>query len=717
MAIAGLDKIFEGLRELIPSQYEGLGGILATFAVAAPPALFWVAKRAHGFYRSKRDIKLAAAQDRMDYAPSFTEAEFAGARRHFVSGHCSNLDPSSELHLRAAVGVREEILPALNRELSSPSGSRHILILADSGMGKTTLLLNLFVQELGKPEAQRRPMALIAFARGDPLKKIAAARRPSNTILLLDALDEDPAADGDHKRRLAEVMRAAEDFKAVLITCRTQFFSKDEEIPVETGIAVIGARPAGVERIYKFRKLYLLPLNDEQIAEYVRRAIGIWRFRTRRLAMTLVKTLDELSMRPMLLKHIPDIARSGKRVHEMSELYEFMVNEWLKRESEWISQVQLMTMSQLLAIELFANRRERQGELIDKSRMAQFLSKHNFRVKQGMFEHRSLLNRDADGNYKFSHRSILEYLLVRAAVDGNKDVLQFEWTALMSQMLLSWGRATAGTADGMKRASALFSSDLTSTHLVPFGKPRQWDAKEIDEDRCDVAFSWAIPYCVREGLPDGWLGLGLRILRKQWLVRVYEIFDGSVFTTVSSESAAGLQGSSLQRTYAEERHRWRINLGKLRAWMLAHPSESCVTLFDFHALSMNLASRGLLFNVLREGEIYWLKERSSARTFFARVVREGSTVNYLDSSLVMFATRAMTTSHEKYTLEVYSALRNGATRAVLITVLRGTAEGIYQHERTTGDGFDMFESLPAIEEIERTSTTSSRNSESPYKWD
>jgi hypothetical protein len=68
-----------------------------------------------------------------------------------------------------------------------------------------------------------------------------------------------------------ELLDACKEFKNVLITCRTQFFPKDEEIPVETGIARVGPRAAGEKAFYEFYKLYLLPLNDGQVDLYLKK--------------------------------------------------------------------------------------------------------------------------------------------------------------------------------------------------------------------------------------------------------------------------------------------------------------------------------------------------------------------------------------------------------------------------------------------------------------
>lgn len=48
---------------------------------------------------------------------------------------------------------------------------------------------------------------------------------------------------------------------------------------------------------------------------------------------------------------------------------------------------------------------------------------------------RSLLNRDAVGNYKFAHRSIMEYLFVHKFIQGDKSCVSVEWTDQMKLFL------------------------------------------------------------------------------------------------------------------------------------------------------------------------------------------------------------------------------------------------------------------------------------------
>jgi len=84
------------------------------------------------------------------------------------------------------------------------------LALADSGMGKTTFMINLYIRY---KNAFRLPFApqkydIKLFPLGYPniLEDIEKVKDKKNTILLLDALDEDLEAIKDHQKRLNEIL-------------------------------------------------------------------------------------------------------------------------------------------------------------------------------------------------------------------------------------------------------------------------------------------------------------------------------------------------------------------------------------------------------------------------------------------------------------------------------------------------------------------------------
>ena len=111
-------------------------------------------------------------------------------------------------------------------------GRHQMFILSDAGMGKTSLLLMIKLMHLTSFWPKGYNCALFKLGE-DTLNRVQALPNKGETVLLLDALDEDPKAWKRIRERLLELLRASEDFRRVLISSRTQFFPEME--PEKTG--------------------------------------------------------------------------------------------------------------------------------------------------------------------------------------------------------------------------------------------------------------------------------------------------------------------------------------------------------------------------------------------------------------------------------------------------------------------------------------------------
>jgi hypothetical protein len=411
---------------------------------------------------------------------AFEEVQILEAIQYYIEPDCSQIDPTAEEDLRQVAVVREKVFQVVDRFLASPRAEKHLLLLADSGMGKTSFLLNYYDRNRRKRPRSRQRIAVIPLGRKDVINKIKRIEQKRDTTLFLDAFDEDIEAIRDHHQRLRELMDECADFRRIVITCRTQFFSSDEEIPREPGVAIVTPRKAGQAREYKFYKLYLLPLTDKQVERYVKRRFGFWQRGQRRAARRIIAAIPELSMRPMLLAVVPDLIREERSITELFQLYEFMVESWLEREKSWIDKNRLREFSELLAVDLYLNRQKRGFERIPRRELIELKEMNASDLDDWRLTNRSLLNRDADGNYKFAHRSILEYLFVVAFLKGGKECLSLEWTDLMKQLFVSWSWTSSEELSpailGMIR-----EADFRKTKVLPFEVPRREPMKLTKE--------------------------------------------------------------------------------------------------------------------------------------------------------------------------------------------------------------------------------------------
>ncbi len=297
---------------------------------------------------------------------------------------------------------------------SAESDDRHLFLFADSGMGKTTFLINFFAWEhrlIRRTRWRTRLISLANRSANEQIRAVPLADRKT-TNLFLDALDEDQLAIGRVSSRISEIFGLTEGFRRVVITCRTQFFESDDQIPESTGVARVGPTPARRSKHYSVRKLYLSPFDETQVKQFlVRRFPGLLGMQQRRRARELVKRVPSLSVRPMLLAHMPDLLDTTIKLDRTIDVYEAMIEAWAMRERDWIDPSTLRLFSAHLAIDLFFNKSSRGGEFAKPEEITRLANALGITVTDDRLTARSLLNRTSEGNYKFAHRSILEYLV------------------------------------------------------------------------------------------------------------------------------------------------------------------------------------------------------------------------------------------------------------------------------------------------------------------
>jgi len=382
-------------------------------------------------YRSARDLKKKL--------PDFIPAVIKRSIKYYIWPECQSVDPAQSDEARHTVAIRNDLCAEMDRLLQQDTVHRHFILLADTGMGKTSFLLNYFARHLRR---WKKPfnMELIPLGAGGLQEKIKDITAPQNTVLLLDALDEDTEAIKNHTKRLSEIMKLTRPFHRVVITCRTQFFPRDEEIPVETGIIRVDPRRPGEGPQFTFYKIYLSQFSDAQIQDYLKRRFPIWQKKCRNKAQAIVDQVPNLVVRPMLLAYVDDLINSGKTFSNSFQIYDVMVDAWLDREQALVVEKDsLREFSNKLAIDLFLNSESRKGERINYLEIEPLAKKFGINLETWKLTGRSLLNRDAMGNYKFAHRSVMEFLFAIRLLDHDKDALKVpykSWTEQINKFLL-----------------------------------------------------------------------------------------------------------------------------------------------------------------------------------------------------------------------------------------------------------------------------------------
>ena len=418
------------LLDFLIAKKDTIEAITGTAGITGLLFKFWP-KLIVRWRERQRKFKLERRLNAVDY----TEHDIERAVTFYITPECQVIDPSGAEDFRRIYPVRQNLFEVVDDLLNRIEEYKFSLILGDTGMGKTSFLLNYYARHWQDAHQRKRfSIMLIPLGAGNAEEKIAAVINKADTVLFLDALDEDALALANHKQRFHRLAEASSQFRRVLITCRTQFFSREDEIPTEAGVIKVGPIGPGDTREYKIHKLYISPFSEEQIRRYLWRRFPFWQPRKRRSAFALVKKIEDLPARPMLLAQIELILSLGEECKYSFQIYEQMVQSWLNREKGIAEPTALREFCECLAVDIFENRGKRGAEKITEGELAALATRLGIQLPR--IEHvrtRSLLNRDGQGNLKFAHRSIMEYLFIARFRKFPSTTPRIEWTEQMKR--------------------------------------------------------------------------------------------------------------------------------------------------------------------------------------------------------------------------------------------------------------------------------------------
>lgn len=440
---------------LNPDQWTLVNIVAVLGGLAAIIALI------QGFWKSARRRRQVRQASKAFGLELYTEEAIENYSRYYIQPHCGSMDPGKEVEMRDTVETEQALFAVVDKFLAKNPRHKHLILLADSGMGKSSFMINYHLHNQRKKDHESHRIAIVPLGIPDPDSHIASIEQKNRTVIFLDALDEDTRAIEKYRDRLLDLMRQCYQYKRVLITCRTQFFLKDDEIPREPGTIQVGPTDLDESKSFEFKKLYLFPFDDQQIQGFLKKRYPFWKWFKRKQADKLIQKVPFLNVRPMLLTYIPDLLASGRKIDYSFQLYEVMIEKWLRREKPWVKPEVMRAASEELAIDLYCNRKKRGGEFIPYDELASLLqSKEALKVplKKWQLTGRSLLNRDGVGNYKFSHRSIMEYLFIKQFFKGKAECRNIAWTDQMKMFFLE--KLRHSLAEEQKVPAGLAGTDI-----------------------------------------------------------------------------------------------------------------------------------------------------------------------------------------------------------------------------------------------------------------
>ena len=418
------------------------------------------------FQTYRKRLSLIEDENAGIFLAQFNTTEIDQAISGYIVPHCSPSDPSNRDGEEFLADTRESIFNFLDRTIQHLTRSYHLL-LADTGMGKTAFCINYFYH--ARKTFKLSNVCLISLSSGDAPERIRDIPNKSNCILIADALDEDPKSLESGRDRMFEILTSAADFKFVLLTCRSQYFLADDSIPRETPLPILIPRKLGQSQNFSLVRSYISPFDKNEIRKYISKHFPIWKpwkLSIRFKAHALAEEIPDLAYRPMLLERLPEIVTDDQKSKELYDLYDLMVEGWIQREGRWINTNNLRSVSYELALYIYSRHSENSGRITAEEIGQVAIDMLGLNPDWKHLTSRSLLNRDSKGRFKFAHKSILEFLLVKLAISGDDRPTSFAWTPFMKELFVSWGHSSAGKK-GAPRAKNILKSAQGRKNVAP----------------------------------------------------------------------------------------------------------------------------------------------------------------------------------------------------------------------------------------------------------
>ena len=304
------------------------------------------------------------------------------------------------------------------------------LVLGGSGMGKSSFLVALVRRYVMRhPWLRDSEIELIDLGRKNCLELISKLENKATTILLLDALDENRDASGDFESFIKKLEEIIQDFPITVITCRTQFFpSADKELQK----ASILGNGKYKERL-KYQHYYIRYFSDSDVRKYLVKKYPFNPFKLKK-ALRAVSLCKSLEHRPLLLSYIDDLLKKKTlSLKNELDLYECLIDLWIEREKESLEllgvdevEKKLKAFSRQLASKMYDDYNTKNDYYVKDAEADVILEQMNLSANQLSFKSRSLIERDSDGNYKFAHRTFLEFFLAQKAFKEDSIPISFE---------------------------------------------------------------------------------------------------------------------------------------------------------------------------------------------------------------------------------------------------------------------------------------------------
>lgn len=371
-------------------------------------------------------------------SPHYDLQEISNATDNYIPTRFSHQPPDQS----GNSGSSKLLIPYL---LGSRSRARRFLVMAHSGIGKTTFMLNLF-QRYIKDQQPLDHIALIPLRDPKAMDYIFQLDQSSSTILLLDGFNEDPEALMDVDSRLNQLLAATTSFNTVIITSRSHFISNSDQKGFHTYIEDKQNDPE-----FPLEVLYLNNFQEEDIKQYIHRKYPVWNRNKRRKALELIDRAPNLMEQPILLSFMESLLDTARDYLQTYQIYEDLVTTWIAQAS--ISQPEELRIAYgyrlqegLVELMQLTYERHQKDRLLSIPKSELINLQHRYGLPRDAFEQGSIsmISHLPNDEVKFIHNSIMEFLLAKEVITSPELLAKVSFVGLdqgmrfVAEMIIDW---------------------------------------------------------------------------------------------------------------------------------------------------------------------------------------------------------------------------------------------------------------------------------------
>lgn len=352
--------------------------------------------------------------------------------------------PIAGLRLSANEPLEAQSFEVFERLIFDSESCKYFVLLAEAGMGKSSFFQGY--QHWRRQRLLRRGrFVMLNLGMPNVDHRIEQIANPEQTILFLDALNEDVRAEDHPAARLRQLMHHTRKFARVVFTDRQRTFPKFVEDPPGGNVYRLVEQPKSADHRYHFNVFYLSPFDARQVRAYLNRRFNFTQPSKRKNAHRLIRRLSRFPMAPIYLNYIPDLLESNRRFHHTFEVFDAIIDVSARRETRQLAHVspdRLSEFWEVLAVDIYLNRKHRLLERIPRSDLLKLAARQQLTLEKWQPTEKSLLQRDSNSFYHFEHRTFMEYLFFKRFLKGDPACRKIRWSDQMQLFLREHLRKT-----------------------------------------------------------------------------------------------------------------------------------------------------------------------------------------------------------------------------------------------------------------------------------